>query len=327
MILEWLRKKNKSHAEQWLEVVVVVLPVVFLIRTFIFGLYVVPSGSMETTMLVGERFFADKFTPWFMPIQRGEIVSFNEPTYDYSTNNMGRLFQHYVWGPSNWTKRVIGIPGDHMKGKLENGVPVVYRNGEKLDEPYVNKYPLIYVWSGRAPSVQELHEAHVLWEAGNYRFPFKWEARSFDLAKPYDQQPFYLIDEKLVIDQKSEMYPRHVPYSEQYAAYLDYPRTPMGENRDEFDVVLGPNQYWLMGDNRKCSDDSRSWGALSGSFIHGRIKFRFFSMQYTKPWSWQLIPGIPWLRVDESWVLVDLLLHPIDFWKRIRWDRSFGFVA
>src|SRR6185295_16867842 len=110
----------------------VLLLIVFLVRTFGFGLYQVPTGSMETTMLVGERFFADKFTIIFSRPKRGDVVSFNDPRYPYSKNPLVRLFQEYVgtWsGPINWTKRVIGTPGDTIKGVVENGVPVVYVNG------------------------------------------------------------------------------------------------------------------------------------------------------------------------------------------------------
>src|SRR5438128_7914663 len=89
------------------------LLIVFLIRTFGYGLYQVPTGSMETTMLVGERFFADKLTIWFNPPKRGEIIAFNDPRYNYSNNIFANWFQRYMWGPENLTKRVIGIPGDH----------------------------------------------------------------------------------------------------------------------------------------------------------------------------------------------------------------------
>jgi signal peptidase I len=329
MILEWLRKKNKSQSEQWLEVFVVVLPAVFLIRTFVFGLYVVPSGSMETTMLIGERFLADKLTPWFTPIKRGEIVSFNDPTYEYSSHKLVNIFQNYVWGPSNWTKRVIGIPGDHVKGVIENGVPVVYLNGKKLDEPYVNKHPLIYLWSGHAPTLNDLHRARSLVEAGQSCASLvKFDIRSFDISKPFDQQSLYRIDEQLIVSKKSEIYPPYVPFDEKFGAFLDYPYTPLPHNLDEFDVKLADHQYWLMGDNRKGSADSRMWWLLDTKKVPilGRIKLRFFSLQYTKPWSFQVIPGIPWLRLDESWVIADLILHPIDFWKRIRWNRCFGLV-
>ncbi len=63
-----------------------ILLVVFLIRTFFFGLYQVPTGSMETTMLVGERFFADKFTYLFSKPKQGHVISLNSPLYEYSEN-------------------------------------------------------------------------------------------------------------------------------------------------------------------------------------------------------------------------------------------------
>src|ERR1700730_5783131 len=92
------------------ELIFVILPVAFLIRTFGFGLYQVPTGSMETTMLVGERFFADKFTYLFSKPQRHEIIALNDPTFSYSDNKIIRLYQEYVgwpiwpWGPINFTK-------------------------------------------------------------------------------------------------------------------------------------------------------------------------------------------------------------------------------
>ena len=79
----------------------------------------------------------NKFTVLFRDLKHGEIITFNDPLYPYSDNYFVNLWQRYVWGPSNWTKRVIGIPGDHIQGKIEDGKPVVYLNGSKLDEPYV----------------------------------------------------------------------------------------------------------------------------------------------------------------------------------------------
>ena len=123
--------------------IVFILLFVFAVRTLVFSLYAVPSGSMETTIFAGDRLFADKFTLLFSPLKRGDIISFNMPLHPYSENKLVYWWQMYVWGPINLTKRVIGIPGDHVQGKIEDGVPVVYLNEKKLDEPYVNKYPLI----------------------------------------------------------------------------------------------------------------------------------------------------------------------------------------
>ena len=165
-LIAWHKRPNKSWLAQNIESFLFIALVAFFIRTFFFGLYQVPTGSMETTMLVGERFFADKLTPWFMPIKRGEVIAFNDPGFSYSENPIANLWQRYVWGPSNWTKRVIGIPGDHVQGVVEDGKPVIYVNGVKLDEPYLNKYPLI------PPSVN--------------KYP-----RSWDPSRPYNDQPFY----------------------------------------------------------------------------------------------------------------------------------------
>src|SRR5947207_3766285 len=104
---------HKTKKQQtWLESITefcFLLTIVFLIRTFGFGLYQVPTGSMETTMLVGERFFADKLSYNFRAPRHGEIIAFNDPEFIYSQNPLMKLFQRYVWGPSNWTNRGIGV--------------------------------------------------------------------------------------------------------------------------------------------------------------------------------------------------------------------------
>lgn len=306
-IVAWFRKKNKSTFEQYLEGALIVIPLAFLIRTIGYGLYVVPSGSMETTMLVGERFLADKFTVWFTPIERGEIISLNDPTYPYSKNPVMNWFQRYVYGPSNWTKRVIGIPGDHVQGKIEDGKPVIYLNGKKLEESYLNKYPLIYTWKRFVPTSQDLY-------LGN----FAVDVYSYDPSLPYDKQPFYKINPALIWDMKTPPMV-DVVYDPQRRCCLNLPNTPMHNGDDVFDVYLQENEYWVMGDNRKGSRDSRDWGILDGRLIHGRIKYRFFSYDYAKPWSFG--------PFDQSWLLLDLLVHPIDFWNNIRWSRCFGKVS
>ncbi len=268
------------------ELFFVVLPVAFVIRTFGFGLYQVPTGSMETTLLVGERFFADKLTYWFRSPRRGEIIACNEPYYQYSSNKVVNLWQRYVsWNVVNWTKRVIGIPGDHVKGLIEDGHPVVYLNGEKLDESgYVNKYPLILLWS------------HSPDEGGGSGVDY----RSFVPDVPWDQQPFYKINSELVIRNPETDKPEDIKI----------PGTPHSGGKDVFDVTLGDNEYWVMGDNRLGSGDSREWGALDGTLIHGKIVFRIWSMD-----------------TREAWLPLSLLKRPIKtFTQDTRWSRCMQFV-
>jgi signal peptidase I len=256
----------------------VILLVAFVIRTFGFGLYQVPTGSMETTMLVGERFFADKFSYLFSKPARGDIISLNEPNYPYSKNRFKNLFERYVWGPQNWTKRIVGIPGDSIKGVIEEGKPIVYLNGQKLDESYLNKYPLVPV------SIDT------------------W--KSYDPEKPFDKQPFYTMNSYEV--KRAQRF-----FESRGMRTILYPGTPVpaGSGSDIFEVQLQDNQYWVMGDNRLGSADSRQWGILDGTLIHGKIIWRLWSIDS-----------------DQSWWILDLLLHPIEFWSRVRWNRCFERV-
>lgn len=298
------------------------LLLVFLIRTFGFGLYQVPSGSMETTMLVGERFFADKFTYIFRNPKRGDILSLNDPTYSYSDNWYKRLFEEYVWGPSNWTKRVIGLPGDIVEGKIENGAPVVYLNGVKLDEHYLNKYPIISVWKQDKDEARSSAQAKVSRYVANRQInpttaPLYVEElmrssrryESFDPNKAWNEQPFYRINPNLIYynaEGKPEILYPHMPSTRHHMMHQERRGKSHWDGTDEFYVELGEGEYWCMGDNRLGSSDSRVFGPFNRRLIHGRILFRIWSIDS-----------------DESWWIVDLIKHPVDFWSRIRLDRFF----
>ncbi len=303
----------------------ILLAIVILVRTFGFGLYQVPTGSMETTMLVGERFFADKLTPLFSAPKYGNVISFNDPLYQYSTNPMMRIFQEYFWGPSNWTKRVIGVPGDKIHGTVENGHPVVYVNGVKLDEPYINKYPLIDIWTNDAKIVLRQAKEQALAEIDKrqmdpqqYSYLLetildKYHLRvSYDPSKPFDKQEFYTMKENQVWR-----------FTANNELSLTMPGTPLPAERaqekregnstwngtDEYTIELDDHHYWVMGDNRLGSCDSRFWGPLDGRFIHGKILFRIWSVD-SREWLW----------------IWDLFKHPIEFWSRVRWCRFFQVI-
>lgn len=308
MLFARKKKKEKKPFFSWanFKEMGVLLLVVFLIRTFGFGLYQVPSGSMETTMLVGGRFFADKFTYLFTSPKRGDIISMNAPVYPYSSNSLMRLFEEYVWGPSNWTKRVIGVPGDIVEGKIEDDKPVVYLNGKKLEESYVNKYPLIAVYKVDPSGLfQHMNSKNMdeIWR--NITF------YSYDPNISYRDQPFYRIDPKRVvidIDGKPLLTWPHEALKPSREVKIE-PGKNFWDGSDIFYVELGENQYWCMGDNRRGSKDCRTFGPIDGRLIHGRILFLIWS-----------------LDSDESWWIIDLLKHPIDFWSRVRWDRCFRLM-
>jgi signal peptidase I len=103
------------------------LVIVLFVMTFVLQNFEIPSGSMEDTMLIGDHVLVNReqFAPathWMGPlmpyrdIRRGDIVVFLSPEEP-------GLFV---------VKRIIGVPGDRIHLRDGN----VYRNGEKLDEPY-----------------------------------------------------------------------------------------------------------------------------------------------------------------------------------------------
>lgn len=289
-------KAPKSFLRNILEIIGILL-LAFLIRTFIFGLYQVPTGSMETTLLVGERFFANKMVYWFRKPKRGEIIAFNQPK-EYANSNNGRsflekmklsamdLYDRYAnLKVQNWTKRIVGLPGEHIQGKIEDGKAVIYIDGKKWEDndKYVNKYPLILVKNKGDKSLgTSVH-------------------KSFDpKIKDWSKQEFYKIDQYDILlsnDGKAQI----------------LPPVDMGgykKKYDEFDVILGDDEYWCMGDNRMGSFDSRAFGPVPFKLMHGQIVFRILS-----------------LDTNESWLILDILKNPIQFFKKIRWSRTFQFVS
>jgi signal peptidase I len=105
-----------------------VLVVGLFIMGFIFQNFVIPSGSMEKTLLIGDHVLVDRITlapptSWapfvhYRPVKRGDIIVFLKPNPETPDLIL--------------VKRAIGIPGDHIH--LRHGV--VYVNGVAQSEPY-----------------------------------------------------------------------------------------------------------------------------------------------------------------------------------------------
>ena len=79
---------------------------------------------------------------------------------------------------------------------------------------------------------------------------------------------------------------------------------------DVFDVKLSPTQYWIMGDNRRGSCDCRVFGPIEARLIHAKIMYRIWSNDS-----------------NSSWWIMDLLTHPIRFFKNMRTSRFFQRVV
>jgi signal peptidase I len=94
----------------------------FGIRTYVAEARYIPSGSMEPTLLINDRLIIEKVGYRFHEPERGDVIVFN-PTKALKDQNFHDAF----------IKRVIGVPGDRIEVKEGS----VYRNGQRLSEPYV----------------------------------------------------------------------------------------------------------------------------------------------------------------------------------------------
>ena len=90
--------------------------------------FVIPTGSMEDTLLIGDHLLVDKLA--YSP--KGSFSKYILPYEDPRDGDI-IVFRYPVDISQTFVKRVVGVPGDHIKIIEQQ----VYRNGQKLTEPYV----------------------------------------------------------------------------------------------------------------------------------------------------------------------------------------------
>lgn len=224
---------------------ITILLLLFLTTTLVQA-YVIPTGSMEDTLLIGDHLLVDKlaFAPSgpvskyllpYTPVKRGDIIVFRYPV---------DISQTFV-------KRCMGVPGDRIR--LVN--KQVYLNGVKLDEPYV------------------YHKTDYI---DSYRDNF-----------PGDPNPSLEAG-------AMDMLRNHVVNGE---------------------VVVPPDSYFAMGDNRDSSLDSRYWGFVPRNNIIGKPLIVYWS--YDAPSDQLQNPSI---GLDH---ILDLAQN---FFSKTRWRRSFMLI-
>ena len=115
--------KNSALREiiSWVLVILVSVGAALFLNGFIIVNARVTSGSMENTIMTGDRVLGLRFSYWFSDPQRGDIVIFKCP--DDESNN--------------YIKRIIGLPGDTIE--IVEGQ--VYINGVLWEEPYLREQP------------------------------------------------------------------------------------------------------------------------------------------------------------------------------------------
>ncbi len=107
--------------------VVIALVLALVVKTYVVQAFFIPSGSMQNTLAIGDRVLVNKVVYDVRGVDRGDIVVFNgEGSWDYGgpstpSNPLVRFFDAVegVVGISHgsdvYIKRVIGVPGDHVR--------------------------------------------------------------------------------------------------------------------------------------------------------------------------------------------------------------------
>ncbi|OIJ65921.1 signal peptidase I [Streptomyces mangrovisoli] len=174
------RKRRRGAVREIPLLVGVAVLIALVLKTFLVQAFVIPSGSMEQTIRIGDRVLVDKFTPWFgSEPKRGDVVVFHDPggwLADEQTTKKNdpvgvkqvkEGLQFIGLLPSDnekdLIKRVIGVGGDHVKCCDTQGRVTV--NGVPLTEGD-------YLYPGNAPS-QQAFDITVpqgrLWVMGDHR--------------------------------------------------------------------------------------------------------------------------------------------------------------
>jgi signal peptidase I len=200
-----------------------VILVVFLLRSFLFEPFKIPSGSMVPTLLIGDLILVNKYHYGVrLPVINKKIIEVNNP------QRGDVMVFRYPANPSvDYIKRVVGIPGDE----------VAYLN-QRL---YLN---------GKPAETQPLPEFY--------------DDDSTRYFKQYSET-LGALDHKILVDVQRPSYIRPTdpfPFKEncRYSAEGVTCKVPAGH-------------YFMMGDNRDNSEDSRFWGFVPDQNIVGKAFF------------------------------------------------------
>jgi signal peptidase I len=176
-----------------------VLALVFVIRSFLYEPFQIPSGSMEKTLLIGDFILVNKYTYGIrLPVIRNKVIDLNEP-------QRGDVMVFFPPGRDQYfIKRVVGLPGDLIE------------------------------YSDKVLTINGVEQVQTDIAGQNKRSLFKQKWEQLGEVEHQIQQNIAAV----------------------------------GGSEQAFSVADG--HYFMMGDNRDNSSDSRVWGAVHESRIVGK---------------------------------------------------------
>jgi len=286
-------KNRLRRIKYYAKILVIAVTLAVLLKLFILEAFKVPTSSMEKTLLVGDYILVNKFvygirTPDRIPLttvilpsyklisfftpERQEVIVFYYPHKNVELKEEDNLI---------YVKRVIGIPGDTVK--IDN--KTVYVNGESIAE---------------SPNVN-FHSSRI-------RIPNQGNDRIYPRGKDWNED-FYgplLIPKKgmkvkLTFESIGEWRELIEKEAGEKSVKVEQDGIRINGVKKEF-YTFKENYYFVLGDNRDNSMDSRFWGLVPESLIIGRAEYIYLSVEsgHNQESSDSFFPSIRFGRIATS---------------------------
>lgn len=242
------------------------LVLAILIRGFVFEPFRIPSESMVPTLLVGDHIFVQRFKYGLrVPFTKFWLTEFDGPERGDVV-----VFTYPIDEDLDFIKRVIGLPGDTVA--MKDGV--LYVNDEAIKEDEITPHRQ----TDENKCVMDLTaETEVNYPDDLRHFPYYVMHRKFrqglETVKNPDSAVVHLV-------QHSKDSPRDM----------------------DFEYKVPPRAYFVMGDNRDQSDDSRFWGVVPRQYLKGKAIFIWISLNFEKTRCEYNFyePGVRWDRFGRE---------------------------
>jgi signal peptidase I len=225
---------NEMREPWWLDYTAGLFPVflfVFVLRSFLFEPFRIPSGSMLPTLHIGDFILVNKYEYGVrLPVIGTKIIPMGSPKRGDVV-----VFRYPMDTSVDYIKRVVGLPGDEIK--------------------YINKR--LFVNGVEQPQTP----------AGDWVDPDTMVTLSAFDEKLGEKMHMIVKDDRSPESMRGRAYPRALQ-SCQYTL-------------DGFTCKVPEGSYFMLGDNRDNSEDSRYWGVVPDEYLVGRAFFIW--LNFTEP--------------------------------------------
>src|SRR3990167_2651214 len=109
-----MNDKVRYLMKEWVEPIVIAVILALIIRTFVVQAFKIPTGSMRTTLMEGDRILVNKFIYKFTEPKRGDVIVFVAPSPEDKKKD--------------FIKRLVGLPGETIQ--ISNG-SILIRSEER----------------------------------------------------------------------------------------------------------------------------------------------------------------------------------------------------